>query len=190
MTQPLVSIITPTTPSRAHFIDRLRLLIERQTLQPLEWLIDEGSGTIGAKRNRLWQKAKGDIVLHMDDDDLYMPNYIEQAVNSLCNAKCNLIGLHKFPMHNAKTNAIHMFDNPGYIAEATFCYYRDGFCGFPDKQTREGEYPLRQMKFTSYPSNDFMATVHGGNTCGHKTLPLIKKLHPADAAMLLNRFYD
>lgn len=185
-----VSILTPTTPDRAQFMERLAIIVNRQTHPIHEWLIDDGSGLIAEKRNRLIKRATGDIIVHMDSDDIYSPEYVEKAVSFLTSGQSRLIGQHNFPMHNVKTNDVHVFNNPGYIAEATFCHYREGFSLFPAVKTGEGEKILGQVRYSFHAPGTFMATVHGGNTCGHKTLPLIKKLPPEEAALILSKFYN
>ena len=97
---PLVSIVTPTY-NRRRFIPSLIKMVQQQTYprDRLEWVIyDDGQEpigdlleaakndlpklnyifsedkmTIGEKRNRLNQEAKGDILVAMDDDDYYFP---------------------------------------------------------------------------------------------------------------------
>jgi len=190
MTHPLVTVITPTTYDRSEFNDRIASMIQNQDYAgEIEHIFDYGNGTIGAKRNAMVKQASGEIIIHADSDDIYLPTYFTNAVATLQQSKCRLIGLHKFPMHNVRTNDVHIFDNPGYIAEATFCYYKEGFPGFHDISINEGLPVMKQLKYASYSSTDFMATVHGGNTCGHKTLPLIKKLPPDEAGAVLNHFY-
>jgi glycosyltransferase involved in cell wall biosynthesis len=184
-----VTIITPCTHDRAQFIERLAICIERQTVQPFEWLIDYEGGRIGEKRNRLNASAKGDIIIPMDSDDIYLPTYIERAVIALQMSGRQLVGLDTFPMHNVVTNEVHQFNNPMAVTEATHVYYRRGFPLFPNVRTGEGKAILKQVNYTSYNSNDFMATVHGGNTCSHEVLPLIKKLPEKQAALILSRFY-
>jgi len=38
---------------------------------------------LGAKRNYMHQKTKGDIIIYMDDDDYYPPDRVNHAVNRL-----------------------------------------------------------------------------------------------------------
>ena len=38
---------------------------------------------LGAKRNFMHTKCKGDIILYMDDDDFYHPDRVNHAVNKL-----------------------------------------------------------------------------------------------------------
>ena len=107
MSNPFVSILTPTY-NRRKFIPILIRLILEQTYHKdrMEWIVlDDGSDpvedifkehadklpmlryirettkmTIGAKRNRLNQEAKGDILIAMDDDDYYPPERVAHVV--------------------------------------------------------------------------------------------------------------
>ena len=103
---PLVSICTPTF-NRRPFIPYIIKCVERQ-LYPkdkIEWIIiDDGTDkiedlvkhipyvkyfkcdtklTLGKKRNMSHEKARGDIILYMDDDDYYPPERISHAVQQL-----------------------------------------------------------------------------------------------------------
>lgn len=186
-----VSIVTPTTHDRKEFNERCAMMSANQTYSGIiEHLFDYSDNLIGVKRQNLFQQAKGDIIIHFDSDDIYLPQYVELCIAAF--GKVNIsrvLGLSAFPMHDVVKNNIHVFNNAGYIAEATFAYYRDGFCGFLPKRTNEGSYVMQNMKFTSYVNPYFMATVHGANTCGHKTLPMLKRLPQDEAALILNRFY-
>ena len=103
---PFVSVITPTY-NRRRFIPTLIAAFKAQTYPKdrMEWIVlDDGSDsvedlftaaglpnlryirttekqTIGAKRNRLNQEARGDILVAMDDDDYYPPERVSHVVN-------------------------------------------------------------------------------------------------------------
>jgi cellulose synthase/poly-beta-1,6-N-acetylglucosamine synthase-like glycosyltransferase len=186
-----VSIVTPTTHDRKEFNDRCVSMARNQTYGAIvEHLFDYSTDNIGTKRERLFRSAIGDIIINFDSDDIYLPQYVELAVNAITQSKYGLLGLHNFYMHHVANNTFHLFNNVGYIAEATFVYMRDGFCGFPNKHTNEGWHVMQNMKFASYHNPYFLATVHGANTCGHKTIPLIKKLPQNEAASLFCTFYS
>jgi len=185
-----ISILTPTTKDRKDFIKRLDLILSRQTVQPYEWIINDFDGNIGTKRNKCIAEATGDILINMDDDDIRTPTYIENAVKALKSASVPLVGLHKFPMHDVANNVVRMFENHGYIAEGTMTFWRSAGVQFPNVSMGEGAAVLRAMPFKSYLSDDFLATIHGANTCGHKTMPLLKKLPHDEAAFILERFYN
>ena len=107
---PLVSIVTPTY-NRRRFIPSLIKIVQSQTYprDRMEWVIfDDGQEevrdlfesnkdnlpslnfiwsedkmTLGEKRNRLNQEAKGEIIVAMDDDDFYFPERVTDAVMAL-----------------------------------------------------------------------------------------------------------
>lgn len=105
MDAPLVSVITPTT-GRQHLLPALYDVFLTQTYSNLELLIHEDGParstyldsiqdqrvryiysekkiTTGAKRNRLIQEARGEIIVFFDDDDYYSPEYITAMIGFL-----------------------------------------------------------------------------------------------------------
>lgn len=106
---PFVSIVTPTY-NRRRFIPYLIQMVENQDYKKsrMEWIVlDDGQDkvkdlfeqvekripnlryialdeklTIGAKRNRLNEEAKGSIIVAMDDDDYYPPCRVSAVVNA------------------------------------------------------------------------------------------------------------
>lgn len=104
---PFVSILTPTYNRRKFIPIIIKCLLEQTyPKNRMEWLVlDDGSDsvedifkahakdlpmlryireenklTIGAKRNRLNQEAKGDILVAIDDDDYYPPERVAHVV--------------------------------------------------------------------------------------------------------------
>jgi len=110
--QPFVSVCTPTF-NRRPFIPIMLACFKNQTypMDRIEWIIvDDGTDKIqdlietsgidnikyfaldkkmplGEKRNYMHKKAKGSIIVYMDDDDYYPPERIEHAVDKLQNNK-------------------------------------------------------------------------------------------------------
>jgi glycosyltransferase involved in cell wall biosynthesis len=66
----LVSCIMPTANRP---LAQAILWFEAQDYPDKELIIDDGPGTVGEKRNRCCEKAKGGIIAHCDDDDWYAP---------------------------------------------------------------------------------------------------------------------
>lgn len=118
----LVSIITPTQ-DRSHFLRGLYSLIQSQSYSNWEWLICDTSLhpenfsdpriiydhtdeiiSIGEKRNRLLSKAKGDVIVHCDDDDYYGPTYLEYIVKHLENF--DFFTFHSWFCYDLKTKQI------------------------------------------------------------------------------------
>ena len=114
--EPFVSICTPTF-NRRPFIPIIIKCFENQTYpkDKIEWIIvDDGTDkiedlvshipqvkyfrydeklTLGKKRNITNEKAKGDIIIYMDDDDYYPSNRVSHAVDTLIkNPKALCVG--------------------------------------------------------------------------------------------------
>jgi glycosyltransferase involved in cell wall biosynthesis len=120
-THPPVSILTPTY-NRGRFIPALIECIKAQTYprERVEWLIyDDGTEpimelllpvmaalniryfrsetkvSIGAKRNKLHDEARGSVLVTMDDDDYYAPERVAHAVQTLLSRKVQIVGSSK-----------------------------------------------------------------------------------------------
>ena len=132
---PFVSIVTPTY-NRRRFIpylikmvqeqtyprDRMEWIVyddgqepvgdlldaEKETLPTLRYIFSEDKMTIGEKRNRLNQEAKGDILVAMDDDDYYFPERVSAAVVALQkNPTVDLAGSSHIYMYFTDTKEIY-----------------------------------------------------------------------------------
>jgi hypothetical protein len=53
--------------------------------------------TIGAKRNALVKEAKGDILIHFDDDDHYAPHYVESMLTLMANSGADTVKAVRLP---------------------------------------------------------------------------------------------
>jgi len=77
--KPLVSVVTPTIPSRARYFEELGLCLESQTFKDFEWLYEIDKDRLGCARivNGLAERAKGEWLLIVADDDLILPRCLE-----------------------------------------------------------------------------------------------------------------
>ena len=114
-TRPLVSLITPTF-DRDFYLKYQLQSIRQQDYPALEWLVFDDSPvpsrhlseldedwllyhhqtervSIGDKRNRLIEMARGDIIVHIDDDDYYAPHYVRFMVDALEQGGYDLVKL-------------------------------------------------------------------------------------------------
>jgi len=106
--KPLVSVCTPTF-NRRPFIpimfdcfknqtypkdrmewiivddgtDKIKDLIDKSGIQNIRYFALDKKISLGEKRNYMHTKAKGSIIVYMDDDDYYPPERVEHAVEKL-----------------------------------------------------------------------------------------------------------
>jgi len=116
MQTPLVSVCTPTF-NRRPFIPAMLQCFAHQTYprDRMEWIIiDDGTDPIedlvashpcvkyfrleakislGKKRNMMHEKASGDIIVYMDDDDYYPPERVSHAVDTLLDHRKRKTGI-------------------------------------------------------------------------------------------------
>ena len=116
MQQPFVSVCTPTF-NRRPFISAMLQCFNHQTYprDRMEWIIiDDGTDPIedlvsshpcvryfklddkvslGRKRNMMHKKARGEIIVYMDDDDYYPPERVSHAVETLLDHRARRTGI-------------------------------------------------------------------------------------------------
>lgn len=78
-------ILIPTMPGREAMLLRLVKSLEPQLAKhPLAtYLIDGGAGSIGAKRQRMMEKATGEYIAFVDDDDAVSGDYLDRIMPCL-----------------------------------------------------------------------------------------------------------
>ena len=147
--KPFVSICTPTF-NRRPFIPMMIKCFEHQTYpkDKIEWIIiDDGTDkiedlvshipqvkyfkydekmTLGKKRNLLNEKAKGDIIVYMDDDDYYPPERISHAVDKLKESTALCAGSSAMFIYFKHINKMIQFGpyGPNHSTAATFAFKR------------------------------------------------------------------
>lgn len=93
-----LSILVCTTPTRKDLFNRFINAITSQLNYKVELLVesDDGSMTIGHKRNILLDKAKGNYICYFDDDDLPSDDYVEKILTAIKSDPdcCSLEGLY------------------------------------------------------------------------------------------------
>ena len=113
---PFVSVCTPTF-NRRPFVPAMLQCFAHQTYPKdrMEWvIIDDGTDPIedlvashpcvkyfrleekislGKKRNMMHEKARGDIIVYMDDDDYYPPERVSHAVDTLLDHRKRKTGI-------------------------------------------------------------------------------------------------
>ena len=149
--QPFVSICTPTF-NRRPFIPIIIKCFENQTYpkDKMEWIIvDDGTDkiedlvshipqvkyfryeeklTLGKKRNITNDKAKGDIIVYMDDDDYYPPDRVSHAVDTLRkNPKALCAGSSIMYIYFKHIDKMYQFGpyGPNHATAATFAFRKE-----------------------------------------------------------------
>lgn len=165
-----VSIITPTV--RRGYLDRLSEMIQAQTYPNIiEHILIEGAGTIGEKRNEGCRIAKGEIIVHFDDDDLYSPDYIQKCVDRL--KDCDITGVSQVYFFDIIKRELELYRYRGgqsYVIESGMAYYSRVWRQKRFKDIRVGEGNEFQAGRKVNPIdglNDIIAIIHGGNTSSH-----------------------
>jgi glycosyltransferase involved in cell wall biosynthesis len=120
--QPLVSCIMPTY-NRREFIPRAIEYFLRQDYEPKELIIvDDGTDpigdlvpqddrlrylrlnekiSVGAKRNRACEAARGDLIAHWDDDDWHAPQRLRYQIEALQREHADVCGINRLLFYDA-----------------------------------------------------------------------------------------
>jgi glycosyltransferase involved in cell wall biosynthesis len=149
--KPLVTVCTPTY-NRRNFIPALIQCFEDQTYprELLEWVVvDDGSDpvgdlfegvrgveycrseermTLGFKRNYMHNKASGEIIVYMDDDDYYPPDRVLHAVYKLRSSpNIMMAGSSKMHIYFKDLDKIYQFGpyGPNHATAATFAFKKE-----------------------------------------------------------------
>jgi hypothetical protein len=148
---PFVSICTPTF-NRRPFYEMTIKCFNHQTYPKnrVEWIIiDDGTDKIedlvkdipqvkyfkynermnlGKKRNLMHEKAKGEIIVYMDDDDYYPPERVAHAVDTLQkNPQAMVAGSSEMYIYFKHINKMYQFGpyGPNHATAATFAFRRE-----------------------------------------------------------------
>jgi len=178
---PTVSIITPTTPDRSEFNSMCLLMSGKQNyLNIIEHLFDYSEQSIGFKRNSLCERAKGDVIIHMDSDDYYSIDWVSKCIEALQYNPC--VGLRCAYFHDLTTCSGYKWSYPAgaqiYLAEATMAYTKPHWQQFKHHNVNSGEcYPLYHSSRAHDYTDGFVARLHGNNTSSHNQ---VRTFQPID----------
>jgi hypothetical protein len=203
-TLPKVSVVTITRDRRAFIpLAKYCFLAQGYPEEKLEWVIvDDGKDqikdlvsdlpnvkyvlvdepmTIGAKRNLGVEKASHDMLVMMDDDDVYPNNSVltrvafmlaEPKKSCVFSTTIPCYDIHKTTSFmNVPPNTLPMRER---VSEATLAFTREFWeeQKFPDEQIAEGGAFIRgreQMCREVSPQDVIVSLVHSKNTSSRKT---------------------
>jgi glycosyltransferase involved in cell wall biosynthesis len=88
MSEPRVSVITPTIPERAALLEECKASVDAQTLDGYEHVImfDRFHDGCAKTTNAAAKAAKGEWLLPLADDDLLLPGAISNLLAATCDA--------------------------------------------------------------------------------------------------------
>jgi hypothetical protein len=200
---PCISIITLTRDRRA-FIPLLKYCRVAQSYPDIkvEWVIvDDGTDpikelitdmpnvkyilvdtplTIGAKRNLAIEYATHDVLVMMDDDDVYPTNSVlKRVAHMLAEPRKECLFSTVLPCYEIHKHVSFMNVPPATlpmsqrVSEATLCFTRDFWKAqpFPDVQVAEGDAFIRgreKMCRELSPQDVIVSLVHRKNTSSRK----------------------
>lgn len=192
---PLVSCIMPTF-NRRRFVPQAIKYFLRQDYGSKELLIiDDGTDPVGdlvpvderiryvrlekrtkvgTKRNLACEQAKGEIIVHWDDDDWMEDRRLSYQVSQLRAERADACGLNRVFFFDPVAAVAWEYVYPGtirpWIYGATLCYTQSFWKRnpFPDVDVGEDSrfvWNDPAAKIRALPDNGFMAAlVHPGNT--------------------------
>lgn len=114
----------------------------------IRYFFTDPIGTIGAKRNYACNLAKGEVIMHWDDDDFYAPDWISKQVYYLTNSGADICGIEHIHFFSPVTDTLWMGtemnrNNPSnpnqWLSGATLAYKKSFWAGNPFKDLQTGE---------------------------------------------------
>lgn len=207
MTFPKVTIITPTLPNREPMRKRIEELARQQDYKGgIELLFSYDNLPIGAKRNKLCDGATGEIIVQMDDDDYYAPDYVTKSVKHLFTSNADCTGLKNAFFFRPKTNHMWRYEYPleqQFVLGATLCFWKKTWERSPfrdDVRNKAGSLIREDAYFCAMAGNlkpheninSFCAIRHDRNTISDVILKdsCFKQINPAFARIILGNDYS
>lgn len=90
--KPIVSVVIPTISSRKQLLERAIKTVKNQTYKKIELIIVDEGLPATVQRNIGIERAKGDYIALLDDDDEWYPTKIEKQVKFMeSNLLCPLV---------------------------------------------------------------------------------------------------
>jgi hypothetical protein len=193
--EPLVSCIMPTC-NRRQFVGRaIRYFLEQDYPNRELVVVDDGTDcvadlipddphiryvrlverrTIGAKRNLACEQARGELIVHWDDDDWSAPSRLRYQVEMFQNQDVDVSGLSALFFCDPATGRAWRYEYPAgrrpWVHDPTFCYRRRFWeqAPFPDTNFGIDTSYLWQgqpKRVGALPDSSFyVALIHPGNT--------------------------
>jgi glycosyltransferase involved in cell wall biosynthesis len=135
--------------------------------------------TTGAKRNVACAAARGELIVHWDDDDWSAPERVAVQVGALLDSGADVCGLRELLFYEPAADRGWRYRYPTtarpWIAGGTMCYRRRLWEEHPFPDVRLGEdtqfvWSRPSLAVQAIERSDlYVAIIHGGNTCPKRT---------------------
>jgi glycosyltransferase involved in cell wall biosynthesis len=135
--------------------------------------------TIGAKRNLACDLARGQLIVHWDDDDWHAPWRLSYQVAALTGSGADACGLASLLFYEPQADRAWRYVYPTgrrpWLAGGTLCYRKEFWRRQPFRDISIGEdarflWTARSPKLSALPDETFfVALVHSGNTSPKRT---------------------
>ncbi|NTX01780.1 glycosyltransferase [Myxococcus sp. CA040A] len=214
--RPTVSCIMPTF-NRRQFVPlavrwflaqdwpEKELIIVDDGTQPVEDLLPEDPRirylrlerrhSVGAKRNLACQSARGELIVHWDDDDWSAPRRLRYQATSLLDAGASVCGLTRVYYHQPATDRSWQYVYPAgqrpWVSGNTLCYTKSFWSRNPFPDINIGEDarflwsdPSRKLLVLDDPSF-FVACIHDANVDPKRVHHRYWHPHPTDTVRAL-----
>jgi glycosyltransferase involved in cell wall biosynthesis len=198
---PLVSCIMPTANRRLFVPQAIRYFLRQDYANRELLILDDGTdavadlvppdpriryvrlaerGSVGAKRNMACELARGELIIHWDDDDWMADRRLSYQVRELLrHPVMTLSGLSHLLFQDPQAGQAWEYTYPAtqrpWVCGNTFCYRKRLWeqHGFPDLNEGEDAVFVRHLKdaeIVALPDHTFyIATLHAHNTSRKKT---------------------
>ena len=206
---PLVSCITPTANRQKYLPLAIDYFLKQDYPNAEMVIIDDGTspathlipdnpkiryfytdpiGTIGVKRNYACEKAKGEIIMHWDDDDWYAPDWISRQVQAMESSKAGIVGLNQVIFFSPSINKRWMYEDSDeekpWLCGATMAYRKTLWQKHPFIDLQVGEdydfvWNSGASVFATGYTTGFAALLHAHNT---SIKPVENPLHKKHAS--------
>jgi predicted O-methyltransferase YrrM len=139
----------------------------------IRYVREEARRVLGDKRNRCCELARGDIIVHWDDDDWHAPDRILRQVAALDASGADICGLAEVPFLTSDGRSAWTYRWGGgyrWVYGATLAYRRTYWQRRPFQPLQQGEdtrflFDARDAHVHVMPDRDLIiARVHSGNT--------------------------
>jgi glycosyltransferase involved in cell wall biosynthesis len=208
--QPLISAILPTADRRAFVSQATRYFLAQDYPNRELLIVDDGAESVadlvpadarirylrldnkmalGAKRNLACREARGEIIVHWDDDDWMADWRLSYQVQSLIESQADVCGLSKLLFYDPAANQAWQYIYPQgqkfWVAGATLCYRKAFWRDNPFPNINIGEdtrfiWNSSSKKMLALDNQAFyVAMIHRANTSPKRTQDARYHSYPA-----------